>query len=168
MQEADDILAHYGVKGMRWGVITKKVGAAYTKARTEDTTPVGVTVKAPPGKQIKTSGGKYQDTSDDAIRAATAKQKAKTSGLQSLSNKEMQDLVSRMNLEQQYNRLNAPPQSLGQKFIQGLFSSPAPDLALAGAQWKFGDSKDPRVQIGLQVAPSLIKSVRDTGKKKKK
>ena len=35
----DEVLAHYGVKGMRWGVITKKVGAAYTKARTEDTTP---------------------------------------------------------------------------------------------------------------------------------
>jgi hypothetical protein len=73
----DDILEHYGVKGMRWG-IRRRSGA--------------------------TSPG-----SDDYQRSTAAKAKIKTGGgTKALSNKELQDLVTRMNLEQQFSRLQPP------------------------------------------------------------
>ena len=86
-------LIHYGVKGMKWGV-------------RRDNSPKAVTVKEAPGKFVKTSGGKNQPASDDAKSAAVSRQKAKKSSLDSLSNKELQQLVTRMNLEQQYSQLS--------------------------------------------------------------
>ena len=44
--------------------------------------------------------------SDDYRRATEAKTKLKKSGSQALSNKEMQDLVTRMNLEKQLSTLS--------------------------------------------------------------
>jgi hypothetical protein len=88
-----EILEHYGVKGMKWGV------------RRRSTTPTAVAVTTRPGKRVKTAGGKGQSASEDAVTAAVARQKAKKSTVDSLSNKELQNLVARMNLEQQYSRL---------------------------------------------------------------
>jgi 2'-5' RNA ligase len=68
----EDVLAHFGVRGMRWGVRKNK-----------STGPV----------------------SPDASNAATIKEKMKTGGIHSLSNKEIQDAVTRMNLEQQLKSL---------------------------------------------------------------
>lgn len=93
MSEFDEVMAHYGVKGMKWG---KRKG---------DSGPMDVVVSVRPGKKIKTSGGRNQSASDDAITAAVGKQFAKKSGVQSLSNKELKIVVERMNLEQQYSRL---------------------------------------------------------------
>lgn len=96
----EDVLAHYGVKGMRWGVRGKRSTA---------TTPVAVTTR--PGKRVKTAGGKGQPASDDAVKAAIVKQKAKKSSTDALSNQELQSLVSRLNLEQQYSRLTPQTKS---------------------------------------------------------
>lgn len=82
MKEVDDILAHYGVKGMHWG-------------RHKNT----------PGP------------SEDHARATEAKTKAKAGGVKALSNKELQDAINRMNLEQQYNRLNPKASTKAIKFV---------------------------------------------------
>ena len=50
-------------------------------------------------------------TSSDAARAHAAFDKAKTSGIHALSNEDLQGLVTRMNLEQQYSRLTAEPET---------------------------------------------------------
>lgn len=63
-------LAHYGVKGMRWGIRRKRVPA-----------------------------------SEDAERVSASMQKARKGGTRALTTKELQELVNRMNLEQQYSRL---------------------------------------------------------------
>lgn len=68
----DDVLEHFGIKGMRWGVRRKNP---------------------------------QHPASDDATLAKAHKAKAKASGTKALSNKELQELVTRMNLEQQYSRL---------------------------------------------------------------
>lgn len=83
----DDVLAHYGVRGMKWGVR-----------------------RADPSSSGGSSSGttkKPKEVSDDAAAARTAKAKSKSQGLDALSNKELQHLVNRMNLEQQYSRLTS-------------------------------------------------------------
>lgn len=108
--KGEEFLKHYGIKGMRWG-----------RRRDQPTGPVAVEVKANPGSRVKTSGGKRQNASDDAIRAATYKQKAKKSTVDSLSNKELQDLINRMNMEQQYTRLRGGgPLERGTKMVKQL------------------------------------------------
>lgn len=84
----DDVLTHYGVKGMHWGV---------RRNRSSGSTP----------------------TSSDAARAKTHAETAKRHGASALSNKELQDLVTRMNLERQYSTLKGETQvKKGQKVIK--------------------------------------------------
>src|SRR6478609_8651527 len=84
-------LAHFGVLGMKWG---RSKGAQ------------AVAVKATPGRRVSAKGGKRQSASEDAIAAAIAKQKARKSTTDSLTTKELQNLVTRMNLEKQYSTLS--------------------------------------------------------------
>lgn len=121
---AYNFLKHYGVKGMKWGVRKSEV-----------------TLSTTPGKKVRGSGGYDLEAHDDAKKAATYKQKAKKSTTDALSNKELQDLVLRMNLEQQYKRLSESDMSYGEKFVRQMFvgaekqqSKTAEDLGKVGAQ----------------------------------
>lgn len=106
-----DVLEHYGVKGMKWGV------------RKRPRTPVDVTVSQKPGKRVRAEGGKYQPASADAKEVAEYRQKAKRSTTDSLSTKELQTLVNRMNLEQQYSRMSQQNVSLGKKFMNAYMNN---------------------------------------------
>jgi hypothetical protein len=96
LEKGRSVLEHHGVKGMHWGV---RRGDSAGGGSTE------VTVRAKPGRHVKTSGGKRQGAHEDAIKTAISKQKARKSTTDALSTKELQDLVTRLNLEQQYSRL---------------------------------------------------------------
>lgn len=96
MDTVDDVLAHFGVRGMKWGV---------RKARSSKKLPA----------------------SEDAAAAKSAKKIVKKHGTQALSNKELQALVTRMNLEQQYSNLTSKSSSsafdkieIGQKKVRTL------------------------------------------------
>lgn len=78
----DHELLHYGVLGMKWGRRKDKGNSA-----------VSSTSKA--------------DQSDDSKAAENAKAKVAKSGISSLSNKELQNLNERMNLEANYKRLTS-------------------------------------------------------------
>lgn len=71
-------LSHHGVKGMKWGVR-----------------------KADNGSGSSSSPG----SSDDAKKALASFNKVTAGGTKALSNEELRDLVSRMNLERQYNNM---------------------------------------------------------------
>jgi hypothetical protein len=104
-------LAHFGVKGMRWGV-----------RRSE--------------KELH--GGKSSHPeSEDHRNAAAAKDKARKHGTKSLSNKELQDMINRMNLEQQYARVAPTPK--GVRFLK------------AGAKF----TGDVLINVGKQQATKL-------------
>jgi 2'-5' RNA ligase len=119
----EEFFAHYGVPGMKWGVTTKDRAPQTTKDPSE------VKLKSTtPGKFVKTEGGKKIPASDDAIKAAVGRQKAKASTTDALSNAELQAVVTRMNLEKQYNQLafENDRRSRGQKFVAGLFGVKRP------------------------------------------
>ena len=169
-EEADNFLEHYGVKGMKWGVRKdRSLHDALFRAKAQEKVKVKTTVT--PGKKIKTSGGTGQDASPDAIRAAIAKQKATKSSTDALSNKELQDLVSRMNLEQQYARLNPEKQSFGKAFVGtalDVANDLGPDIALNKIQGKYGSSSDPEDQKIAEAAQVLGKVLKSAKKSKKK
>jgi hypothetical protein len=112
---------HYGTKGMRWGVRKKS-----------DSGPVDVSVKTKPGRQVKATGGAKHPPSEDAVSAATLHQKAKKSTTDSLSSKELQALVNRMNLERQFQDLDRSGvrASAGKKFVQEFLSNGGKDVAI--------------------------------------
>ena len=90
-------LEHYGVKGMKWGVRRER------KPRNPE--PVKIVEK--PGMRMRADGGRNLRAHSDAKNALASRTKARRSGLDSLSTKELGDLVKRMQLEQQYNSISS-------------------------------------------------------------
>ena len=124
MESLDDVLAHYGVPGMKWGV---------RKKRAAPSGPTPVVPKVVPGKKVKATGGKYHKPAKDAIDAAVARQKAQKSSVDALSNQELQALVKRMNLEQQYSKLRVNRMNPAKKFVVSLLSSVGQQQAQSAA-----------------------------------
>lgn len=85
-ETVDEILEHFGIKGMRWGVRRDRSSSSSTGGKS-----------APRGKP----------TSVDAARVDKINRKVKTRGVASLSNAELKALNDRINLEQSYSRLTA-------------------------------------------------------------
>lgn len=97
-----DVLEHYGIKGMRWGVRKSEHEGGTTAKRTA----VPVSADKARAQEHASKVGKKGDTS-------------------ALSNAELQQLVQRMNLEQQYSRLATQPGKLatGQKKVNSILTT---------------------------------------------
>jgi len=128
-----EVLEHFGVKGMHWGVrrehlrehkLTKR-GEEEAKRRADpNRKPSPVRVIDTIGKtslsktKIKAVGGEDHPASEDAIKVATSRQKMRKSGIHTLSNAELQQMAQRMNLEAQVTSLNSRrKRSIGQGFV---------------------------------------------------
>lgn len=115
MTTVEDILEHHGVKGQKWGV------------------------------RKDSSGGKSGPVSADVavVRAATERIKS-AGGTHVLENKELQAVVTRMNLEQNYSRLVASHTATidkGHSFVKkALAIGATANAALAFAKSPFGQS----------------------------
>ena len=136
-----DFLEHYGVKGMKWGV-----------SRTRDQIDSGVQkVKKAYGEreELKKSD-KSRPVSDDAQKKSEALRVARNANLDRLSNKELQHLVTRMNLEKQYEGLtkgqNKSLESRAQDFVKefvGLKAKDAKNTKVADAMSQAFNSNKP-------------------------
>jgi len=113
-QAVEDALSHFGVTGMRWGVRRDKIPV------NSDGSESVVVTQRKPGSRLKVKGGRNHPADPDAVSALAAKRKAGKSGIHSLSNKELQTLVTRMNLEQQFSNLNTKDSSFhkGEAFVK--------------------------------------------------
>jgi hypothetical protein len=135
----DHILAHVGVKGMKWGVrkdravdtfVSRGLGISTTGNReraasrgstsTKSKSGAQAVTVSDKGKKVKTSGGKGHPAHPDALSAHRLGQVGKKSGLKALSNKELQDYAHRLQLEQNVKRLNYNEMSRGKKFVATL------------------------------------------------
>lgn len=111
-----DVLKHFGVKGMRWGV--RKSESAVTVSDRK--------------KKLKTSGGARRPAHADAVRARMLGQVGKASGLKALSNEELQTYAHRLQLEQNVKRLNYNEMNPGKKFVATILGRSGNSLASEG------------------------------------
>jgi 2'-5' RNA ligase len=168
-----DVIAHYGVKGMKWGVrksaqeryaqrqegrasVNRALGAKKSAQKREEHVERLRTGKANVRDHAR-SGGLFvkppakkappaKEVSDDAAKAAGAATKAKKQGKQALSNEEMQALVTRMNLERQLTQLTpATRTQKGAKMVGNLLVN----VGKQQAQLVVND------QVGKQVKKAL-------------
>lgn len=140
----DQFLEHYGIKGMRWGRRKASVATVSVNKSEVDAGPV--------------------KASADAVTVGGFKARVAKGGVDALSTKELQQLVNRQNLEQQYERLNPAPISAGKKFMtETLPTVMAVSKTGMDAYRTFYPAKDPippstdlRIVSGKQKAGDMV------------
>jgi 2'-5' RNA ligase len=105
MELGAEFLSHYGIKGMHWGV--RRQSAVTTQSHIDS----GILRRQ---TRIQTKGGESHPAANDAVKAAVNKQKLKKSGVAALSNAELRELQTRIQLEMQVKQLMT---SKGQKLV---------------------------------------------------
>ena len=112
-EEALEFLAHYGVKGMKWGVRRDRGSSGSPSKGQANASDASSKPKKPAKRQEDLS--RY---SDDKLASKLSEKK----GLDALSDAELSRLTKRMQLEQSYRELSAKrpkEKSKGEKFIDG-------------------------------------------------
>jgi hypothetical protein len=126
---ATDTLMHYGVRGMKWGVIrnkiqksvTRKPGAHLEKERLAATTDGGEKTKV-------------------TVATATSKRPLMQRSTESLSTPELRELINRMELEKRYLDLMKEPtkQSAGKEFVKTVIKDSALNISKQAATYALG------------------------------
>lgn len=131
MDRGAEFLEHFGIKGMHWGVRKSRPAPTAVPTKAMAVVPHGAKRKT----QIKVEGGENHPAHEDAIKVAEARVKLQKSGTAALSNNELREVATRLQLEQQVKTLTT---SSGQKFVKSLLTSQAESSAKS-----FLRSKDP-------------------------
>ena len=144
---AENFLAHYGVKGMRWGI--RKDRSASRGGASQGPTAVVVSQKKP-GKFAKAEGGQGFPAHPDALNAQVTRRVAKKSTTDALSNAELKTAIERMQLEQRFNQLEfaSDRRSRGARFLQGFMGRKKPT--------KFRDMDE---EIGQETRDAVKKAI---------
>lgn len=101
MDYSNDFIAHYGVKGMRWGVIRTEAQLAAARAK----------------NGIKTAIGKIAKKKDSSSKSEK-KESTKKKSVSEMSDEELSTVVKRLQLEAQYNKLSPKKERVVDTFIK--------------------------------------------------
>lgn len=123
-ESAQNALAHHGILGQKWGVRRTESALAANRKDVADLRKHGYTKEADAVEQVgkkmqakldsKTSSTK---TASEDYTNARAMQKR---GTKNLSTKELKDLTTRLQLEQQYKNLNPSDVKKGMNIVKGI------------------------------------------------
>jgi 2'-5' RNA ligase len=120
----EDILAHHGVKGMQWGVRRKAtVGPQEVIVRDS---------RVPGSKRLVTKGGEGHPATSEAVSSRVIGRIGQKSGTKALSNKQLEEYNKRLNLEQNFSRLQYQDKNAGQKFVATLLGHSQRQVSQAG------------------------------------
>jgi hypothetical protein len=117
------VLAHHGVKGMKWGVSRRGGSSGGSRSSGE----VSVKTRSHPQAKtvIRTKGGKGLSAHPDAIAAKVVQQKLNKSGTHALSNSELRTFTERRQLEENTKRLKPDtPLQAGAKHVTQFLKTP--------------------------------------------
>jgi hypothetical protein len=151
--DSDDFFAHYGVKGMKWGV---RKNEARLLPGASTSMKVGRAAGNAVARRRKKSSSS-EPASEDFSRATDLHSRAKSHGTRVLTNAEMRKVIERMNLEKQYSELNvgegragsSKARKEGTKFVTGVLKNVGQQVA---AEILKGHAMARAVDLGLTAA----------------
>jgi hypothetical protein len=154
MNEVDDVLAHYGIKGMKWGVRRDRSGSSGS-----DSGRKMLKVKIGKSKAEKMAI-KTKNQTDDHKEFAALAIKAKKYGVSSLTNKELSTYLTRMDLNVRYAKHNPKKKNPAVEIVKDL-------LVSAGKKKAAELLADPKKAKDLFEMVANIDSGKHAGKKLK-
>lgn len=113
----EQMLMHYGVKGMRWGVRKSRPTSSGGFGRKKSSSGIAKLKKRAALRKAYKSK-----------KAATAKAKT-TRSIKDMSDDELRQRINRIQLEKTYAQLTAKQKSAGRKFVEGVLSQSAKNVA---------------------------------------
>lgn len=137
----DRSIYHHGIKGMKWGIrrFQNKDGTL---------TPEGKKRAAKSEKKRKTPEDDKSKTKSSAESSVSNKSKK----LEDMSDAELRAVVNRLQLEQQYKKLNPKKVSLGEKFVSKVGKEVIVPAVIEVSRNNFRDQLDKEVKKYLSKA----------------